>query len=57
MRIVTYDLEKDENDMPMLVKESSQNCPSISNSIICPYKSGEIHNSPSILERQIIHFI
>lgn len=22
MRIVTYDLEKDENDMPMLVKES-----------------------------------
>ena len=24
---------------------------------ICPYKSGEIHNSPSILERQIIHFI
>lgn len=26
MRIVTYDLEKDENDMPMLVKESSQNC-------------------------------
>lgn len=27
MRIVTYNLEKDENDMPMLVKESSQNCP------------------------------
>lgn len=25
MRIVTYDLEKNENDMPMLVKESSQN--------------------------------
>ena len=24
---------------------------------ICPYKSGEIHNSPSILECQIIHFI
>ena len=36
MRIVTYDLEKDENDMPMLVKESSQNCPSISNSITDP---------------------
>lgn len=39
MRIVTYDLEKNENDMPMLVKESSQNCPSISNSITDPGKS------------------
>lgn len=42
MRIVTYDLEKDENDMPMLVKESSQNCPSISNSITDPGEAVEI---------------
>ena len=45
MRIVTYNLEKDEKDMPMLVKESSQNCPSISNSITDPGEAVAVLNS------------
>lgn len=44
MRIVTYDLEKNENDMPMLVKESSQNYPSISNSITDPGEAVAVLN-------------
>lgn len=53
MRIVTYDLEKDENDMPMLVKESSQNCPSISNSITDPGEAVAVLNQALQLDRKM----
>lgn len=42
----------DRLDYMMQTMDACLNCTDI-----CPYKSGEIHNSPSILERQIIHFI
>lgn len=53
MRIVTYNLEKDENDMPMLVKESSQNCPSISNSITDPGEAVAVLNQALQLDRKM----
>lgn len=53
MRIVTYDLEKDENDMPMLVKESSQNCPSISNSITDPGEAVAVLKQALQLDRKM----
>ena len=53
MRIVTYDLEKNENDMPMLVKESSQNCPSISNSITDPGEAVAVLNQALQLDRKM----
>lgn len=53
MRIVTYDLEKNENDMPMLVKESSQNYPSISNSITDPGEAVAVLNQALQLDRKM----
>ena len=47
------DLEKNENDMPMLVKESSQNYPSISNSITDPGEAVAVLNQALQLDRKM----